>query len=93
VLRFIETVLYSEEEQEIYPVMFGKPLLVKKNTRYTIKLNMTGPNAFTGKSYTQIVALNELSVTFLSSSVPSTNRTNETWGQIPGIIIQHIYKK
>ena len=54
---------------------------------------MKGPNAFTGKSYKQIVALNELSVTFLSSSVPSTNSTNETQGQIPGIIIQHIYKK
>jgi hypothetical protein len=37
--------------------------------------------------------LNELSVTFLSSSLPSTNSTNETRGQIPGIIIQHTYKK
>ena len=72
--------------------MFGKPLLVKKNTRYTIKLNMTGPDAFTGKSYKKIVSLNELSVTFLSSSVPSTNSTNETFGQIPGIIIQQFKK-
>jgi NAD-dependent SIR2 family protein deacetylase len=63
VLRFIETVLYSEEGQEIYPVMFKTPLLVKKNTRYTIKLNMKGPKAFNGKSYIKIVALNELSVT------------------------------
>ena len=93
VLRSIETVLYSEEGQGIYPVMFGNPLLVKKNTRYTIMLNMTGPKAFTGKSYKKSVALNELSVTFLSSSRPSTNSTNEYQGQIPGIIIQHIYKK
>jgi hypothetical protein len=63
---------------------------VKKNTIYTIKLNMKGANAFTGKSYKQIVALNELSVTFLNSSVPSTNNTTEQQGQIPGIIIQHI---
>jgi hypothetical protein len=93
VLRFIETVLYSEEEQEIYPVMFKKPLLVKKNTRYTIKLNMKGPKAFNGISYIKIVALNELSVTFLSSLVPSVNDTNENQGHIPGIIISHIYKK
>jgi hypothetical protein len=92
-LRFIETVLYSEEEQEIYPVMFKKPLLVKKNTRYTIKLNMKGPKAFNGISYIKIVALNELSVTFLSSLVPSVNDTNENQGHIPGIIISHIYKK
>jgi hypothetical protein len=45
VLRSIETVLYSEKEQEIYLVMFGKPLLVKKNTRYTIQLNMEGSTA------------------------------------------------
>jgi hypothetical protein len=51
VLRSIETVLYSEEGQNIYPVMFGKPLLVKKNTRYTIRLSMYGPKTFTGKSY------------------------------------------
>jgi hypothetical protein len=65
VLRSIKTVLCSEKGMEMYPVMFDKPLLVKKNTRYTIKLNMKGPNAFTGKSYKQIVALNELSVTFM----------------------------
>ena len=73
--------------------MFGKPLLVKKNTRYTIQLNMEGSTACSGESYKDIVALNELSVTFLISSLPSTNSTNETRGQIPGIIIQHTYKK
>ena len=93
VLRSIETVLFSEEGQEIYPVMFGNPLLVKKNTRYTIQLSMKGPNAFTGKSYKAIVSLNELSVTFLGSSLPSPNSTSERCGQIPGIIIQHICKK
>jgi hypothetical protein len=93
VLRSIKTVLYSEKGQKIYPVMFGKPLLVKKNTRYTIQLNMKGPHVFTGKSYKKIVALNELSVTFLSSLVPSVNDTNENQGHIPGIIISHIYKK
>ena len=93
VLRSIKTVLYSEKGEEIYPVMFEEPLLLKKNTRYKIKLNMTGPKAFTGKSYENIVALNELSVTFLSSSVPSTNSTSENQRQIPGIIIQNIYKE
>jgi len=93
VLRSIETVLYSEKGQEMYPVMFEKPLLVKKNTRYTIQLNMKGPKAFTGESYKRIVSLNELSVTFLNSSLTSPNHTKETRGQIPGIIIQHIYKK
>ena len=92
-LRSIKTVLYSEKGQEIYPVMFDKPLPMKKNTRYTIKLNMRGPNTFTGESYKRIVPLNKLSVTFLNSSLPSRNCTNETQGQIPGIIIQHIYKK
>jgi hypothetical protein len=56
--------------------MFETPLLVKKNTRYTIKLNMTGPEAFTGKSYKAIVSLNELSITFLSSSLPSPHQKN-----------------
>jgi hypothetical protein len=93
VLRSIKTVLYSEKGQKIYPVMFGKPLLVKKNTRYTIQLNMKGPHVFTGKSYKKIVALNELSVTFLSSSLLSPNSTSEIRGQIPGIIIQHSHKK
>ena len=60
VLRSIKTALYSEKGQKIYLVMFGKCLLVKKNTRYTIQLNMKGPRAFTGKSYKEIVALNEL---------------------------------
>jgi hypothetical protein len=54
---------------------------------------MEGSTAFSGESYRDIVTLNELSVTFLSSSLPSTNSTNETRGQIPGIIIQHIYQK
>jgi BTB/POZ domain-containing protein 1/2 len=93
VLRSIKTVLYSEKGQEIYPVMFDKPLPMKKNTRYTIKLNMRGPNTFTGESYKRIVSLNELSVTFLNSSLPSPNGTKETHGQIPGIITEHIYKK
>ena len=93
VLRSIETVLYSEKGQEMYPVMFGKPFPVKKNTRYTIQLNMIGPIAFTGKSYNETVALNELSVTFLTSSLPSPNCTRAMKGQIPGIIIQHIHKK
>jgi hypothetical protein len=53
---------------------------------------MNGPNTLTGKSYKEIVALNELFVTFLRSSNPSS-KTNEIQGQIPGIIIQHIYKK
>ena len=56
-------------------------------------MNMEGPTAFSGDSYNDIVALNELSVTFLSSSLSSTNSTNETRGQIPGIIIQHTYQK
>jgi hypothetical protein len=90
VLRSIETVLYSEEGQKIYPVMFGKPLHVKKDTRYTIQLNMKGPEAFIGKSYKAIVSLNKLSITFLNSSLPSPNMTNGMGGQIPGIIIQHI---
>ena len=93
VLRSIKTVLYSEKGQEIYPVMFDKSLPMKKNTRYTIKLNMRGPNTFTGESYKRIVSLNELSVTFLNSSLPSPNGTKETHGQIPGIITEHIYKK
>jgi hypothetical protein len=54
---------------------------------------MERPTSFSGESYKDIVALNELSVTLLSSSLPSTNSTNETRGQIPGIIIQHTYKK
>jgi hypothetical protein len=85
-------VLCSEKGQDIYPVMFGKPLLVKRNTRYTIKLNMKGPPSLSGKSYKEIVALNELFVTFLSNSFPKNN-TSQVQGQIPGIIIQHIYKK
>jgi hypothetical protein len=93
VLRSIETVLYSDKGQEMYPVMFGKPLLVKKNTRYTIQLSMKGPNTFIGESHKRIVSLNELSITFLSSSLPSPNGTKETYGQIPGIIIEHVYKK
>ena len=73
--------------------MFDKNLLVKTNTRYRIQLNMERPTSFSGESYKDIVTLNELSVTLLSSSLPSTNSTNETRGQIPGIIIQHIYQK
>jgi hypothetical protein len=56
-LRSIKTVLCSEKGMEMYPVMFDKPLLVKKNTRHTIKLNMEGPNVFTGESYKAIVSL------------------------------------
>jgi hypothetical protein len=52
---------------------------------------MEGPTA--GESYKDIVALNELSATFLSYSFPSTNSTNETRGQIPRISIQYTYKK
>jgi len=93
VLRSITTVLYSEKGQEMYPVMFEKPLHVKKNTRYTLELNMKGPEAFSGESYKKIASLNELSVTFLRSLLPSPNQTDEGQGQIPGIIVQHIYKK
>jgi hypothetical protein len=73
--------------------MFDKPLPMNKNKRYTIKLKMAGPNTFTGESYERIVSLNELSVTFLNSSLPSPNCTDGAHGQIPGIIIEHIYKK
>ena len=79
VLRSINTVIFSEKGQEIYPVMFGSPLLVEKNTRYTIYMKMNGPNTFMGKSYKEIVALNELFVTFLRSSYPS-NKSNEIQG-------------
>jgi len=93
VLRSIKTVLYSKQGQEMYPVMFDKPLLVKKNTIHQIQLNMKGPNTFTGESYKRIVSLNELSVTFSGSLSQSAISTNANQGQIPGIIIQHIYKK
>jgi hypothetical protein len=73
--------------------MFDKPLPMNKNTRYTIKLKMAGPNTFTGESYERVVLLNELSVTFLDSSLPSPNGTDGAHGQIPEIIIEHIYKK
>ena len=89
VLRSIKTVLYSEKGQKMYPVIFGYPLLVKKNTRYTIRLSMNGPKTFTGKSYKESVAINKLSITFLSSSLSSPNSTDAIGGQIPGIIIQH----
>jgi hypothetical protein len=62
---------------------------VKKNTRYTIRLSMNGPKTFTGKSYKESVALDKLSITFLSSSLSSPNSTDAIGGQIPGIIIQH----
>jgi hypothetical protein len=42
-------------------------------------MKMNGPNTFMGKSYKEIVALNELFVTFLRSSYPS-NKSNEIQG-------------
>ena len=93
VLISIKTVLYSEKGQEIYGVMLGKPLLVKKNTRYTIQLNMRGPYTFTGKSYKASVSLNNLTVTSLSSSPTNGISTSAMNAHIPGIIIQHIYQK
>ena len=91
VLRSINTCLYSKKGQEIYPVMLDKPLRVKNNTRYRIQLNMKGPKAFTGKYYTASVELEELYVTFSNPSLSSTFSTRGKMGQIPGIIMQHIY--
>ena len=93
VLSSINTVLYSKKGREIYTVMLDKPLFLSKNTRYTIQLNMKGPNTFTGESYKNYVSLDELSVTFLSSNIHSRQQTNENQVHIPGIIIQHIYQK
>ena len=92
VLSSMETVLYSKKGQEMYPLMFGRPIHVKNNTRYTIKLNMKGPKAFTGKSYRRNVRLNRISVQFSNSVLGSQTMasTNENMGQIPGIIMQYI---
>ena len=91
VLRSINTCLYSTKGQEIYPVLFDKPLCVKEDTRYTIQLNMKGQIFFTGKHYRATILSKKLSVTFSNSSFSSTNSISVNMGQISGIIIQHIY--
>ena len=91
VLRSINTCLYSTMGQEIYPVMFDKPLRVKGNTRYRIQLNMKGPRAFTGTYHSDSVRVKKLTVTFSNPVVPSKRFTVGNMEQIAGLIMQPIY--
>ncbi|VDI53798.1 BTB/POZ domain-containing protein 6-like [Mytilus galloprovincialis] len=86
VLTSTTTSISSKEGQEIYDIMFIDPVKLTKNVRYTIQLCMKGPKTFTGKNYATRIMEDDLSVTF-SFGVSSLNGTNETSGQIPGIIV------
>ena len=94
VLTSKKTVLYSKKGQEMYPVMFDKPLNLENDTNYTIQLNMKGHKTFTGESYRSSVSMLESDgcgphVTFFDYSHYSRkSSTSEDRGQIPGIIIQ-----
>lgn len=74
--------------QDIYAIKLSEPVHIKEKITYTVKLNMKGPPAFKGKQYISTVKSEDnLSVTFINSSMPSTNSTSTRDGQIPGIIL------
>lgn len=86
VMTSTTTTLTSKEGQEMYDIMFIEPIKFTKNVRYTIQLTMKGPKTFTGKNYMTQIIEDDLSVAF-TFGVSSLNGTNETSGQIPGIIV------
>jgi hypothetical protein len=57
----------------MFPVIFGNPLLVKKNTRYTIRLSMYGPKTFTGKSYKESVVLKTITLDLINIKLNGRN--------------------
>ena len=86
VLTSTTTTLTSKEGHEMYEIMFIEPIKFTKNVRYTIQLTMKGPRTFTGKNYMTQIVEDDLTVSF-TFGVSSLNGTNETSGQIPGIIV------
>ena len=62
------------------------PIEVEENSIYSIQLNMVGPNAFQGKDYKTNINVGDVSVTFLSSLLPSQNGTGNNVGQLPGLL-------
>lgn len=86
VLTSTTTTVMSKEGQEMYDVMFIEPIKINKNVRYTIQLTMTGPRTFTGQNYATTITKDDLTVKF-AFGISSLNGTNETSGQIPGVIM------
>ena len=91
VLDSTSTTLNSVEGKQHYPINLAKRLRILTNITYTIQLNMKGNSCFCGTGYKTVVKIdNDARVTFTNSS-SSSNGTNSTRGQIPGIILCPAY--
>ncbi|XP_052077379.1 BTB/POZ domain-containing protein 2-like [Mytilus californianus] len=86
ILSTTQTVLTSSAGHEIYKIKLNPPVHVLANNQYTIQVNITGQSTFKGKEYIRNVTTEEgFSVNFLPSSLPSTNSTSISNGQIQGL--------
>ncbi|CAG2224275.1 unnamed protein product [Mytilus edulis] len=71
--------------KKIYEIPLNFPVEVRKQSRYTIVVNMRGPKTYKGKYYKPICKGDGLSLTFLPPSISSPTTTSENSGQIPGL--------
>jgi hypothetical protein len=74
-----------------YPIDLTEPLRILKNITYTIKLNIKGNACFSGTDYQTVVRIDDDACVTFTDSASSTNGTNSTDGQIPGIILSRGY--
>jgi hypothetical protein len=91
VLDSTSTKLNSVKGYQFYPINLANPLRILKNIRYTIKLNMKGNICFSGTGYKTVVKIDDGSTVTFTDSELSPHRTNNTRGQIPGIILSRSY--
>lgn len=85
--RMKQTTVNSNTGQEIYEISLDYPVEIVAGKRYTIQLYMKGSTTFRGKNYTQKSTNRDgFVVTFFRSSLPSGDGTNETAGQIQGLV-------
>ncbi|CAC5384712.1 unnamed protein product [Mytilus coruscus] len=89
VLSTKQTKINSISGQEIYEIWLEPSVNIVAHNRYTIHLNMKGPATFRGQEYVQKVTNGgDFVVTFLRPLLTSGKNTNETRGQIPGLVFQ-----
>jgi hypothetical protein len=74
-----------------YPIDLTEPLRILKNITYTIQLNIKGNTCFSGTDYQTVVRIDDDACVTFTDSASSTNGTNSTDGQIPGIILSRGY--
>ena len=82
ILGTTEMTLCSTAGQELYRIPLANPVEVEQNSRYSIKLKITGSFVVCGKDFATSVTIDDLSIRFLESNLPDVT------GKIQGLVFE-----